>query len=120
MRRTRIVLWGLGTLLAIGIIAAISIPNLLKARIAANSRLMRESVSLVSPETTAFNDLSAKLTNAEKKVIFNGNLSLIVADVHKTADDVRKLVESQKGEIQEMEVSGSRGNSMYATIRIRV
>jgi hypothetical protein len=119
MRRTRIVLWGLGTVLAIAIIAAISIPNLLKARIPANSRVMR-SVSLISPEGTQFNDLSAKLISAEKKVIFNGNLSLIVADVRKTADDIRKLVESQKGEIQEMEVSGSRGNSMYATIRIRV
>jgi hypothetical protein len=118
MTRMRLVLWSLGILLSIAVIAVISVPNLLKSRV--STRTMRSMVDLADGPENDFVAISEKLATPEKKVILNGNLALVVADVRKTSNEIKKLVESQKGEVQEMEITGSRGSSLSATIRVRV
>src|SRR5438128_2423914 len=116
MRRTRIALWGIGILLCISVVAAISIPNLLRARISAYAPGYKRGVHLEAQAEGLMDQLALQRPGqVEKKFIMNGDLSLIVADVRKTAEDIRRVVESQKGEIQQMEIAGSRKSSMFAT-----
>lgn len=116
-------LWAVCILLLILFFAAISIPNLLRSRMAANEasrygRLRSARAELEQEQSKL--GLYAQVSPPEKKLILNAEIGLVVRDVRDAADQIQKLVESRHGELSKLEIWESGDNYKSATVLIRV
>jgi hypothetical protein len=131
MTTGRKVLWAVGVLVALLLIAAISIPNLLRSRIAANEAGLMGYVGRValpqqeggggggSDKQVVYASISG--TNLpDKKLIHNADLDLVVSDVRAATEQIRKLVESNHGEIDKLEIRDTSVGYVSATVVVRV
>ena len=113
----RKILWAAATLFAALCIVAIGTPNLLRSRIAANeagffSKLRSQQLVVAS--------LYAASPNIEKKLIHKAELGLIVGDVRAAVEQIRRLTESNHGEIDKVEITDTSGGDLSATLIVRV
>jgi hypothetical protein len=125
-------LWTACAVALVVVIVAISIPNLLRSRTAANEavqygRMHRFSkdlddakvvanAALAKPETAR--QLTA-VPRIDRKLIRNAELGLEVADIRTAADKIQQLVERSGGEVDKFETSDY-GTFASATMVLRV
>ena len=64
--------------------------------------------------------LYAQLAAPDKKLIHNAELELVVGDVRAGAEQIRKLVDLNHGEIDKLEIRDATGGSVSATLVVRV
>jgi len=135
MKNGRKILIAVGVIVILLLLAALSIPNLMRSRIAANEASMEGKLHSAhmeqEPTTVNFSGASAdgrqpsNTTDAaiavlEKKLVRNADLGLFVADVRNVADQIQKLTEANHGEIDKLEIMESTSGSLSATIIVRV
>lgn len=116
-------LWAAAAAFILICLVAISTPNLLRSRMAANeATLVARSRATTSEAQIAACKLSlfAGSQNPEKKLIHNAELGLIVMDLHAAADQIRQLTELNHGEIDKVEITESSGGFLSATLVVRV
>jgi uncharacterized protein DUF4349 len=124
VKNRQTMLWVLAALLLLLLVTAVSIPNLLRSRMAANeSALVARSRN---PQEVSQRDeekghlaLRAQAT-PERKLIQNAELGLIVGDVRSTAEEIRRLTELSHGEIDKLEILESSSGFLSATLLVRV
>ncbi|MFI5108932.1 MAG: DUF4349 domain-containing protein [Terriglobales bacterium] len=125
MSNRRKLLWAGAAILVLLFLVAISIPNLLRSRIAANeATLVGKSRSAQMPDHQDVMQLQAALyapvPSPDKKLIHNAELGLIVGDVRAAAEQIRKLTELNHGEIDKLEIMETSGGPLSATLVVRV
>ena len=124
MKNRQAMLWVLAALLLLSFIAAVSIPNLLRSRMAATeSSLIAKSRN---PQETGLEDkeqgrlaLDAQVAG-ERKLIQNAGLGLMAGDVRTTVEEIRRLTEFNHGEIDKLEILESSSGFLSATLLVRV
>ena len=124
MSNHRKILWAAAAAFILICIAVISTPNLLRSRMAANeaSLIAKSRNATTSEAKVATSKLSLFVgsPNPEKKLINNAELGLVVNDVHATADQIRRLTESNHGEIDKVEMIETGSGFLSATLVVRV
>jgi len=122
--KRKTLVWALAGLLLLAFLAAISIPNLSRSRKAAyESGFLARSRSRQVVEEQDKQQVQLALvppSTAEKKLIHNGELGLVVADVHAAAEEIERLTELNHGEIDKVEIVESGGGFLSATLLVRV
>lgn len=111
---------------------AISMPNLMRSRIAANrassyGRFQQSKLNIDQQQEEKDQNATLALSKPptsktptfDKKFIRNAELHLIVVDLRDTADKIGRLAEAADGEIKRSEIADSNGYS-DATVVIRV
>jgi len=121
-------LWAVATVITLLVVAAINIPNLLRSRTAA------KRVSFITglgaeqqgagggggrDKIALYAQLAAPAA-PDKKLIHNAELELVVGDVRAAAEQIRKLVDLNHGEIDKLEIRDTTGGSVSATLAVRV
>jgi hypothetical protein len=121
MTDRRKMLWAAAAALILICIVAISTPKLLRSRMAADqaSHIAKFRTATMSDQQVT-TQLSLGNPNPEKKLIHNAELGLIVSDVHAAVDQIRRLTESNHGEIDKVEINESGSGSLSATLVVRV
>jgi hypothetical protein len=125
MTNRRKALWVVAAVMTLLVVTAISIPNLLR------SRKVDQSVSFSTGRATEQQEAGggggghkiavyAQLVAPDKKLIHNAELELVVGDVRAAAEQIRKLVDSNHGEIDKLEIRDATGGSVSATLVVRV
>jgi hypothetical protein len=126
MSKRRKVLWAAAVLVLLFLIA-ISLPTLRRTRSqeaalpsppASSSALLytgQRNVESVSLNATA--DSAGTVT--ERKLIHNAELGLTVVDVRAAAEQIRRITEARRGEIDNLEISEG-GGYVSATLAVRV
>jgi hypothetical protein len=113
-------LWAVAAVITL-LVAVISIPNLVRSRTAANNFSLaaepQEDREGGGKDRIA---LYAQLIAPDKKLIHNAELELIVGDIRAAAEQIRKLVDSNHGEIDKLEIRDITGGSVSATLAVRV
>lgn len=128
MTNRREALWAVAAVITLLVVAAISIPNLL--------RLLTPSVrtSLITGsgaerqragggrggDNIAVEQQFAVPAAPDKKLIDNAELDLVVRDVRAAAEQIRKLVNLNHGEINKLEIRDITGGPVVATLAVRV
>ena len=118
--------WAAVTFVLVLMIAAISIPNLLRSRSAADHAMLvgklrngdkhrAEAASHDGPLGVG----NQRVTH-DRKLIRDAELGLVVHDVNIAAEQIRKLVESSHGIVETLEIKQSSGMSSSATINVRL
>ena len=124
MSNHRKILWAAAAAFILICIVVISTPNLLRSRMAANeaSLIAKSRNATTSEAKVATSKLSLFVgsPNPEKKLINNAELGLVVNDVHATADQIRRLTESNHGEIDKVEMIETGSGFLSATLVVRV
>lgn len=122
MSTNRKLLWAGGGILVLLCLVAISIPNLNRSRMPAYELSLlaksRTAEMIAPPESRL--SLSAQAATPEKKLVRNAELGLLVGDVRAAADQIRRLTESNHGEIDKLEITESSGGFQSATLVVRV
>src|ERR1043166_9761959 len=124
MTNRRKALWAVAAVMTLLVVTAISIPNLLRSRV-------DQSVSFSTGRTTEQQGAGggggghkiavyAQLVAPDKKLIHNAELELVVGDVRAAAEQIRKLVDLNHGEIDKLEIRDATGGSVSATLVVRV
>jgi len=119
------VLWAVAAILVLLFVAAISTPNLLRSRSAANeATLIGRSRGAQMAELQDVKQvqvaLYAPLPAPDKKLIHNAELALVVGDVRAAVEQIRKLTEFNHGEIDKLEIMETSGGPLSATLLVRV
>lgn len=112
-------LWAVAAALVLICIVATSTPNLLRSRMAANQAALIANFRTATKQVVT-TQLSLGNPNPEKKLIHNAELGLIVSDVHAAVDQMRRLTESNHGQIDKVEINETGGGSLSATLVLRV
>jgi len=125
MSNARKMLWAVAALLLLAFLAAVSIPNLLRSRIAADeAALVSKSRSIQVAEQPDTQQgqfaLHAQVAAHDKKLIFNAELGLMVRDVRAAAEEIRRLTGVNHGEIDKLEITETSGGSLSATLLVRL
>src|SRR5690349_19469626 len=126
MTLARKLLWALAAVFVVLLIAAVSIPNLLRSRVAADQsaalgrmRQMDElrSVSTVNngplmtdatPAPTAAlkaGFLQTKADASDRKIIRNAELALVVKDVRASSEQIVRMVTSGGGQVDNLNIA---------------
>ena len=124
MTNRRKALWAVAAVITLLVVAAISIPNLLRSRTAARrvsfvTGLGAEQQGIVERD---YAQLAAPAAPGVplKKLIHNAELELVVVDVRAAAEQIRKLVDLNHGEIDKLEIRDATGGYVAATLAVRV
>jgi len=128
MSNRRKALWAVAAIITLLVLAAISIPNLSRSRNVAD---MASFTSLSAghqgveqqDKLASFAQLAPapnQLPGPNSKLIHNADLELVVADVRAAAEQIRKLVDLNHGEIDKLEIRDTSGGSVSATLAVRV
>lgn len=119
MNKHRMILWAAAAFILICIVV-ISTPNLLRSRMAADeASLVAKSRNATTSEAqvaTSKLSLFVGSPNPEKKLIHNAELGLVVNDVRAAADQIRRLTESNHGEIDKVEMIETSTRFLSATL----
>jgi hypothetical protein len=141
MTLARKLLWALAALFVFFVIVAVSIPNLLRSRVAADQAVARgrmrqmekmHSVSSVgdgplttqaTPAPTAvlragFHE--AKADAPDRKVIRNAELALVVKDVRESAEQIVHMVTSGGGQVDNLNIAETNEGCFNGTLVVRV
>jgi len=116
MTTGRKVLCAVGVFVALLLIAAIGAPNLLRSRMAFNktaSLMLKEGGGVVYAGLPGSN-------LPDKKLIHDAELDLVVSDVRTATEGIRKLVESDHGDIDKLEIRDTSVGDVSATVVVRV
>jgi hypothetical protein len=132
MTNRRKALWAVAAVITLLVVAAISMPNfLLRSRTAAKRGSVTTSLEAeqqvagvdgggatfrFSPEFAA----PANPAAPDKKLVHNAQLELVVRDVRAAAEQIRKLVDLNHGEINKLEIRNTTGGPVAATLAVRV
>lgn len=127
MTSRRKALWAAVVVITLVVVAAISIPNLLRSRKAVS---FSAATGLAAEQQEAgggggggkialYAQLAAP-SAPDKKLIHNAELELVVGDVRAAAEQIRKLVDLNHGEIDKLEIRDNAGGSVAATLAVRV
>lgn len=122
MSNGRTLMWVIVAIVVGLLFAAISIPNLLRSRVASNEERIRSlrMAKMVGSEPIADKvALFARAESPSRKLIHNAELGFFVRDVRSAADQIWKLTEAGGGEIDKLEITGN-GGSQSATLLVRV
>lgn len=125
MNNRRKALWAVAAAITLLVVAAISIPNLLRSRTAAKRDSFITGLAAEQQEAGGGGGkdkiaLYAQLVAPDKKLIHNAELELVVGDVRDAAEQIRKLVDLNHGEIDKLEIRDTTGGSVSATLAVRV
>ena len=124
MTNRRKILWAAAAVLVLICIVAISTPNLLRSRMAADEAslfgTLRNATTSDKQVVTTQLSLSVGNPNPEKKLMHNAELGLIVSDVHAAVDEIRRLTEASHGEIDKVESTEPTSGPFLATVVVRV
>jgi hypothetical protein len=115
--------WAAAATILLLMVAAIAVPNLLRPRMASSeSSLLARSrnVALQEAQETSKRPLFAGAPAHDKKLIRSAELAFVVSDVRATADQLRRLTESNNGEIDKAEVIESGSGYLSATLVLRL
>src|SRR5438270_11264872 len=127
MTNGRKALWAVAAIVTLLVVAGISIPNLFRSRTAVQSVSLITGPGTDQQRTGAGRE--AKITllapdavpaAPDKKLIHNAELELVVGDVRAAAEQIRKLVDLNHGEIDKLEIRDTNGGSVSATLAVRV
>ncbi len=130
MSKRRKVLWAAAVLLLL-FIAAISLPNLMRSRPSPREAVLsspwaRTSTSALlytGQENAGLAHLNAPADSAgvvpDRKLIRNAELGLTVADVRTAAEQIRRITEAGRGEVDNLEANEA-GGAVSATLVVRV
>jgi hypothetical protein len=114
-------LWAVAAVITLLAVAVINTPKLLRSRTAANRPFLtaepQEDREGGGKDRIA---LYAQLIASDKKLIHNAELELMVGDVRAAAEQIRKLVDLNHGEIDKLEIGDITGGSVSATLAVRV
>ncbi len=119
-------MWAGVAVVLVLLIAAVSIPNLLRSRIAANEAALVGKLrngDKRSPEAagqTGPLGVGNQPVSQDRKLIRDADLGLVVHDVNVAAEQIRRLTESSHGIIETLEIKQSSGMSSSATINVRL
>jgi hypothetical protein len=130
MSKRRKVLWAAAAVLLLLFLAAISLSNLRRpgpqqaalsspwASTAATGlyNTRQENIGLVQPNATS--DSASAVP--DRKLIHNAELGLTVVDVRTAAEQIRRITEAGRGEIDNLEITEGGGGSVSATLVVRV
>jgi hypothetical protein len=124
MTKRQKVLWAVVALFVLICLAAVSTPNLLRWRMAADeASLIGKLHSAKTSEQrriTAQMSLYLPAAPPDKKLIHSADLGLVVGDVRASVERLRRLTESAHGEIDKVEITQTSGGSVSATLVVRV
>jgi hypothetical protein len=125
MSNARKMLWAGAALLLLAFLAALSTPNLLRSRMAANeatlvSKSRRTRVTELSDPEQGQLALHAQASSPDKKLVLNADLGLMVVDVRAAAGEIRRLTDLNNGEIDKLEITETIGGFLSATLLVRV
>ena len=113
-------LWFAAGLVPFLLIVSISVPNLLRSRMAANSA-QSYAYRQTAPESVGGRDRDALSPVGDlRKIVATGSLSLIVTDVPATVEHARLAVEAAGGYVQNSNVTRSDGEIRWAAMTLRV
>lgn len=117
--------WAFAALLLLTFVAAVSIPNLLRSRIAADeATLVSRSRSAQTTEQQVTQQakfaVRGQVAARDRKLIQNAELGLMVRDVRAAAEGIRTLTELNHGEIDKLEIIETSGGFLSATLLVRV
>jgi hypothetical protein len=125
MTNRRKALWAVAVVITLLVVSAISIPNLLRSRTAAKRASFVTGLGAGQQgagerdKTVLYAELAAPAAPA-KKLIHNAELELVVVDVRAAAEQIRKLVDLSRGEIDKLEIRNATGGSVAGTLAVRV
>src|SRR5690349_3783335 len=127
MSNRRKLLWALVVVLALVTMVWIGTPNLLRSRIAANEASivgkLRSMDNYIGQQDLLRNGppgLVPQAAAADKKLIRNAELGLLVNDVRAAVEQIRKTAESYHGEIDKLEITELESGYLSAAIKVRV
>lgn len=117
--------WAFAALLLLTFVAAVSIPNLLRSRIAADEATLvsrSRSAQTTEQQVTQQAKLAVRgqVAARDRKLIQNAELGLMVRDVRAAAEGIRTLTELNHGEIDKLEIIETSGGFLSATLLVRV
>lgn len=117
--------WAFAALLLLTFVAAVSIPNLLRSRIAVDeATLVSRSRSAQTTEQQVTQQakvaVRGQVAARDRKLIQNAELGLMVRDVRAAAEGIRTLTELNHGEIDKLEIIETSGGFLSATLLVRV
>jgi hypothetical protein len=130
MSRRRKVLWAAAVLFLL-LVVAIGLPNLMRVRLGPQDVAVSSpspSPSMSSLLYTGQENAGLVPTNApadsasaipDRKLIRNAELGLTVIDVRAAAEQIRKITEAGRGELDNLEITEA-GGSVSATLVVRV
>ncbi|MGA3318545.1 MAG: DUF4349 domain-containing protein [Candidatus Korobacteraceae bacterium] len=132
MSKRRKVLWAAVAVLLLLFLVAISLPNLRRPRPGPQEAALsstwastaatglhntrQENIGLVQPNATS--DSASAVP--DRKLIHNAELGLTVVDVRTAAEQIRRITEAGRGEIDNLEITEGGGGSVSATLVVRV
>lgn len=126
MTRRKIVLWAVCVIAGLLLVAAISIPNLMRSKAAANEANLASQIRTArTNQITAALKAEEKLAlvphaaGPEKKLIYSAELGLKVKNVRDAVEQIQHLTASNHGEIDKIE-STDRGGAPSETLEVRV
>jgi hypothetical protein len=122
MSHDRKLLWAVGVILVLLCLVAISIPTYKQSIGAAKESLLitkSRTVEMTPPPEGGLS-LPAQAASPEKKLIHNAELGLLVGDVRAAAEQIRRLTESNHGEIDKLEITETSGGLPSATLQVRI
>jgi hypothetical protein len=141
MTRARKLLWALAAVVVVLLIAAVSIPNLLRSRVAADQSAalgrMRQMDELRSVSTVNNGPLMPDATPAQtaalkagfheatadapdRKIIRNAELALVVKDVRESAEQIVHMVASGGGQVDNLNIAETNEGCFNGALIVRV
>ena len=122
MSNGRKILSAVCVVLVLLFLVAISIPNLLRSRMAANeaSLAAKFRVAQMAEQPEDKLSLDQAIAGPEKKLVHNAELGLMVGNVRAAVEQIQRLAELNHGEIDKLEITDSSGGLPSATVVVRV
>jgi hypothetical protein len=141
MTLARKLLWALAALFVVFMIAAVSIPNLLRSRVAADRSAalgrMRQMQELPSASSVGDGPLVTNATPAptaavragfqkakadapDRKIIRNADLALVVKDVRASSEQIVRMVTSGGGQVDNLNIAETNEGCFNGTLIVRV